>query len=256
MNKFLTIFCFVTLAATVIATDYCSKKICNKGDTHIACDNDGEFHSNCPDDAEKREISETLKKLIVDEHNEKRNIIAGGGEKHLKAACRMATMEWDDELASLAEYNVLQCKMKHDKCHNTDEFKYSGQNLASLGFTKSPNDTALIEKSIRLWYEEKSDVKQSFIDKYPKGYKGPQIGHFTVMMADRNIRVGCAAATYSASGKSKAYLLACNYATTNMVNYAIYKSCDKPAADCKSGTNSSYENLCSSSESYNVNKFP
>ncbi|KNC32017.1 hypothetical protein FF38_10695 [Lucilia cuprina] len=250
MNKFVIVFCFVTLASTVIATDYCSKKICDKGETHIACDNDGEFHSNCPDDAEKREITDSLKKLIVDRHNEKRNIIAGGGEKHLKAACRMATMEWDDELASLAELNVLQCKMKHDKCHNTDQFRYSGQNLASLGFTKSPNDTALIEKSIRLWYNEKSDVKQSYIDKYPKGYKGPKIGHFTVMMADRNIRVGCAAATYSASGKGKAYLFACNYASTNMVKYAIYKSCDKPAADCKSGTNTSYKNLCSTSESY------
>lgn len=77
------------------------------------------------------------------------------------------------------------------------------------------------------------------------------------MMSDRNIRVGCAAATYSVDGKDyKNYLFACNYASTNMVGYPIYKTCNKPAADCKSGTNSSYKNLCSKSESYNVNKYP
>ncbi|XP_037818696.1 antigen 5 like allergen Cul n 1-like [Lucilia sericata] len=256
MNKFLIVFCSATLVAAVIATDYCSNKICYNDDKHIACDNDGKFYSTCPKDAAKREMTESLKKLIVKAHNEKRNIVAGGDVKHLKPACRMATMEWDDELASLAELNVLQCKMNHDDCHNTDKFKYSGQNLNSLGFTQSPNDTAIIEKSIRLWYWEKSDVSQAIIDKFPKGYKGPNIAHFTIMMADRNTRVGCAAATYTVSGKNKAYLFACNYATVSMVNYAIYKSCDKPAVKCQSGTNPSYKNLCSTSESYKVNTFP
>ncbi|XP_037818694.1 antigen 5 like allergen Cul n 1-like [Lucilia sericata] len=257
MNKFLAVFCLVTLAGSVLAKEYCNKNLCHNGNKHIACDNDGKFHSTCPDDAEKREMTESLKKLIVEAHNEKRNIVAGGDVKHLKPACRMATMEWDDELASLAEYNVLQCKMNHDKCHNTEDFKYSGQNLGEMGFRGNANDTANIQKSIEMWFEEKKDVKQSIIDKYPKGYKGPKIGHFTVMMADRNIRVGCAAATYSVSGKDyKNYLFACNYAATNMIGFAIYKSCDKSADDCKSGTNPNYENLCSSSESYNVNKYP
>lgn len=131
------------------------------------------FTSNCPKDAEKRDITDSLKKLIVDMHNEKRDIIAGGGEKSLKPACRMATMEWDDELAALAELNVLQCKMKHDKCHNTDAFQYSGQNLGLIGFRGDVDDKARIEKSIKLWFEEKKDVKQSIIDKFPKNYKGP-----------------------------------------------------------------------------------
>lgn len=118
-------------------------------------------------------MTESLKKFIVEAHNDKRNIIAGGEDKSLKPACRMATMEWDDELASLAELNVLQCKMNHDNCHNTADFKYSGQNLGSIGFRGDVNDTARIQKSIESWYEEKKDVSQSIIDKYPKGYKGP-----------------------------------------------------------------------------------
>ncbi|KAM7350298.1 antigen 5 like allergen Cul n 1-like [Cochliomyia hominivorax] len=249
MNTFLAVFCFVALAASVTATDYCKLNCDDR--THIGCKNNGKFSSECPKDAEIRDMTDSLKKLILDEHNEKRNTIAGGEYDKLKPACRMGTMEWDDELAKLAELNVLQCKMKHDKCHNTNDFKYSGQNLGVSGYNGDVNDSASIKKFIQLWYDEKKDVKQSIINKYPKGYKGPKIGHFTVMMADRNIRVGCAASIYN-----KTYLFACNYASTNMVGYAIYKSCDKPAADCKSGTNSSYKNLCSTSESYNINKFP
>ena len=106
-------------------------------------------------------------------HNEKRDIIAGGGESSLKPACRMATMEWDDELAALAEYNVLQCKMKHDKCRNTDAYQYSGQNLAVMGFYGEANNTARIGQAIEAWFDEKKDVKQEQIDKFPNKYKGP-----------------------------------------------------------------------------------
>ncbi|XP_065365384.1 antigen 5 like allergen Cul n 1-like [Calliphora vicina] len=255
MNTFLAIYCFAAVFSSAMATDYCSDSICQgKGGSHIACDHDGEFSSSCPKDAEMVDMTSSLQKLIVDKHNEKRNIIAGGEDDDLKPACRMATMKWDDELASLAEYNVKQCKMNHDDCHNTDNFKFSGQNLGSIGFSGSKNDTEQITKSIELWFEEKKDVEQSIIDEYPNDYSGPTIGHFTVMMVDRNTRVGCAAATYSKDSYNN-YLLACNYASTNMIGFAIYETCDKAANSCESGPNSSYENLCSSSESYDVNKW-
>ena len=76
------------------------------------------------------------------------------------------------------------------------------------------------------------------------------------MMADRNIRVGCAAATYTEPGASyNAYLVACNYATTNMVNFPIYASCDTAGSSCTTGTNPTYPNLCSASEVYTVNEW-
>lgn len=82
------------------------------------------------------------------------------------------------------------------------------------------------------------------------------IGHFTVMMADRNIRVGCAGATYTNDGERYlSYLVACNYATTNMINFPIYESCSRAAASCTTGTNPKYPNLCSASEQYAVNKW-
>lgn len=70
------------------------------------------------------------------------------------------------------------------------------------------------------------------------------------MMADRNIRVGCAAATYG-----NAFLIACNYATTNMVGFPIYTSCSSAGSSCTTGPNPQYPNLCSASEVYDVNKW-
>lgn len=76
------------------------------------------------------------------------------------------------------------------------------------------------------------------------------------MVADRNIRVGCAAATYTTKGVSyKTFLIACNYATTNMKENPIYANCTKPASKCKTGKNAAFPNLCKTTEVYTVNKW-
>lgn len=118
-------------------------------------------------------IDESLQDLIVDVHNDYRNEVAGGEVDHLKPACRMATMEWDEELAKLAALNVRQCKMKHDECRNTENFKHSGQNLAILPYKDEANSTELIDEAITLWFEENEDVEMKYIDKYPSDYDGP-----------------------------------------------------------------------------------
>ena len=118
-------------------------------------------------------MTNELKQLWVDAHNEKRNLIAGGGDANHSPACRMATMEWDDELAQLAALNVKQCKMAHDKCRNTDAFSYAGQNLAWMGFTGPIDHAARMKQSVQMWFDEVKDSKQSYIDSYPKGYSGP-----------------------------------------------------------------------------------
>ncbi|TMW44096.1 hypothetical protein DOY81_010824, partial [Sarcophaga bullata] len=201
MNRFSVFLCIVATIAGVSATDYCSSSICTNGAKHIACGHSGQFPASCPSNAKMIPITDDLKKILVDTHNEKRNFIAGGGDAKLSPACRMATMEWDDELANLAALNVMQCQMAHDRCRNTDAFKYSGQNLAWFGFTGPVDHAAKLKQSVENWFSEVKDTKQSYIDSYPNGYSGPAIGHFTVMMADRNIRVGCAAVNYTNDGE-------------------------------------------------------
>ncbi|XP_053948657.1 antigen 5 like allergen Cul n 1-like [Anastrepha ludens] len=237
----------------ISATNYCDSSLCSSS-KHIACNNNGNFASSCKSPSLVT-LTQANRNAIVNAHNVKRNLVAGGGT-NLKPACRMATMQWDDELAALAALNVKQCQMKHDACHNTDAFKYSGQNLAWITFYGTPDVAKLAQHSIDMWYNEIKDTKLAYINAYPNNYQGLTIGHFTVMVADRNIRVGCAASTYAVSGKSyKAFLMACNYATTNMINFPIYKACATAASNCKKGTNADFPNLCSKSEVFAVNKW-
>ncbi|XP_011179043.1 antigen 5 like allergen Cul n 1 [Zeugodacus cucurbitae] len=247
---------FATLLAfldSAHSTDYCKPDLCRKG-KHTACNNDGKFSEDC---VNPREIQFTpvQKDALIQMHNEKRNTVAGGDTK-LKPACRMATMDWDDELASLAMLHAKRCEIDHDPCRNTDTFLHSGQNIAWMNFYGTPNITIMSKRSIDLWFNEIMDTEQAFVDKYPRGYNGPAIGHFTVMMADRNIRLGCGAVIYKEQGDNfEGFLLICNYATTNVIDFPIYKSCTEPATECKSGKNPVFRNLCSTSETYDVNNF-
>lgn len=66
---------------------------------------------------------------IVKAHNDFRQRLANGRNMTLPRAARMVVMQWSEELATLASYNVRMCKAKHDDCHNTANFKTSGQNI-------------------------------------------------------------------------------------------------------------------------------
>ncbi|XP_064537065.1 antigen 5 like allergen Cul n 1-like [Drosophila montana] len=252
MRNILSITAVALLLGIASGTDYCQTSC---GSTkNIGCNNTGAWGSACPSDKALVDFTTSDQNAIVAKHNEYRNFIAGGGDSKLSPACRMATMQWSDELAYLASLNVKSCQMSHDGCHNTDDFKWSGQNLAWIGYFNPLNATANAISSVTMWYNEVSNTQQSQIDAYPSNYNGATIGHFTVMVADRNTRVGCAASTYSVSGQSyKAFLMACNYAATNVIGVKMYNSCTVGASKCTTGVNPSYKFLCSTKEVYDVN---
>ncbi|KAL7743288.1 hypothetical protein ACLKA6_012457 [Drosophila palustris] len=252
MSNILSIIVLSLALGIVCATDYC-KKSCGSSQ-NIGCNNNGAWASSCPSDRALVNLSTAEKNVIVARHNEHRNFIAGGGDKKLSAACRMATMKWNDELAYLASLNVRSCQMRHDACRNTDAFSWAGQNLAWIGYFNPLNTTANALKGVDMWYKEVANTKQEHINAYPANYQGPDIGHFTVMVADRNTHVGCAVSTYSVQGQSyKAFLMACNYAATNVIGVKMYNSCSVPASKCTTGVNPSYKFLCSNNEVYDVN---
>ncbi|TMW42630.1 hypothetical protein DOY81_012291, partial [Sarcophaga bullata] len=172
--KLLLVFLIIgTIFAATTGTDYCSETLCERGVRHIACGHSGQFDATCPANAKIVTINGNLKRLLVDTHNEKRNFIAGGGDAKHRPASRMATMQWDNELAMLAELNVKQCQIAHDQCHNTDAFKYSGQNLAWFGFTGPVDHADRLKAAVELWYDEVRYSRQSYIDSFPSNYNGP-----------------------------------------------------------------------------------
>ena len=141
--------------------------------THLSYPFFQKFYDTCPADAKLVTFTDAFKKLAVDTHNGFRNYCAGGNDPNHSAACRMPTMQWDDELAYLASLNVMQCKMSHDKCRNTAAYTYSGQNLAWMTFWGTPNYASMVNRSIEMWNSEIKDSKQEYIDAYPSGYSGP-----------------------------------------------------------------------------------
>ena len=96
-----------------------------------------------------------MRRIILNNHNKLRNRVAQGGFQSYKSAVRMATMRWSPELAKLAAYNVKQCIMKHDKCRNTRQFPYAGQNIAKQQWTGKNRAIGLVAREqILSWFEE------------------------------------------------------------------------------------------------------
>lgn len=111
-------------------------------------------------------MTSEVRELIVDYHNRQRSWVAAGKYGMLKTACRMGTMQWDDELALLAEYNVKRCAVKRDKCLKTMRFPSPGQNI---GFSTSIEERPLketVEVVLKKWYKEIENVHPGIIDSY------------------------------------------------------------------------------------------
>lgn len=60
--------------------------------------------------------------------------------------------QWSSELAYLAKLNMMRCIYGHDKCRNTENFRWSGQNIA---WSKNyPRDNYHIDSMIDAWWDE------------------------------------------------------------------------------------------------------
>lgn len=137
--------------------------------------------------------------------------------------------------------------MKHDACRSTSEYKFAGQNLAYRANSGAFEPLQiLIEKVIQGWYDEVNNAAQSDIEKCCETASGKTVGHFTQIVTDRAVQVGCAIARYTEK-KWKTSLMACNYAFTNLSGAKVYIA-GKSASGCQTGTNADFPALCSSSE--------
>lgn len=131
------------------------------------------FASRCPRNAIPIRLTNSMRAAIVKDHNLKRNWIAGGGHSRHSRACRMATMQWDKELSYLAALNVRQCTMRHDRCHNTNAFRHSGQNLFWRTYTGRLNTKVMIQRAMDRWFAEVGNSRMDYIYSYPSNYTGP-----------------------------------------------------------------------------------
>ncbi|EDV34125.1 uncharacterized protein Dana_GF21134 [Drosophila ananassae] len=236
----------VAFVSCAEAENYCVRGLCPKGTSHIACNNKGTFGSSCPANATIIPLAQKDKDFVIQAHNSLRSKWASGQGRIQRTACKMASMEWDEELAGLAELNVKSCQMKHDSCHNTEEFVQSGQNLFMVGYFGS-GDPATTEdvfsEGINEWIDEDAAVTEEDLQKFPEPVEGQEIGHFTVLVNENNVAVGCAMVTFYLDD-IEYFLVACNYAVTNTLGRRVYSSCPVAGIQCPNGLDDKFTSLC------------
>ncbi|XP_062126126.1 antigen 5 like allergen Cul n 1 isoform X2 [Drosophila sulfurigaster albostrigata] len=159
--------------------NYCDPSLC-ENKVHVACERHKsrklitEYYSKaCPRAARWLALEDDTKTLILDTINGMRDKVAHGGFDAFLPAIRMASVQWDDELAYIAKHNVLKCRLHRDHCRNTARYKNVGQTVAFREVRPGRGDTTdkAIVRMIQLWFKEHEVATMADMEAY-KGRHG------------------------------------------------------------------------------------
>uniref|UniRef100_A0A293N5X7 Venom allergen 5 n=1 Tax=Ornithodoros erraticus TaxID=265619 RepID=A0A293N5X7_ORNER len=185
-------------------------------------------------------VSAGDKKVILETHNRLRSQIASGKVPGYPPATNMYQLEWDNELADVAQAHADQCKFKHDNSGErfTTTFSAVGQNLATTG-TTDPSATEDWSTVIQGWFDEYKLVSASVIRRFSSG----RHGHFTQVVWAKTKYIGCGLLKYK-KGAFVSWLYTCNYGPAgNYLGDPVYDdngaTCSKCPGDapCYKATN-------------------
>lgn len=220
-------------------TSYCSitpsHTMCQHSGVSSYC---GQYYYKGLTQAEKQEV------LL--EHNRLRSRVAVGSTAQPSAG-DMMELEWDDELATVAQRHADQCQVGHDcnDCRRVARFKV-GQNVwRGRDSRYRPPDWKYI---IRDWFSE--------IDIFPGGvdilnYRlTPGTGHYTQLVWGETSLVGCGLIIHKSSAVDQLFTryYVCNYGRGgNRLRKKMYQ----PGRSCSScpealTCSTKYAGLCSS----------
>jgi hypothetical protein len=167
----------------------------------------------------------------------------------------MARMVWHNELAHFANLNTRRCVFSHDACRSTNQFNFAGQNMFTFTTTAATIDvTQTINNAINAWGSQHQWVRVSDINNLTGGTggNGNTIGHFTAMVNARMTHIGCGMTIFTNANNLRQAIFTCNYAFTNVLNRPVYVS-GGIGAQCTTGRDATFRNLCTVNESINVN---
>ncbi|KAF8764811.1 CRISP/Allergen/PR-1 like protein [Argiope bruennichi] len=193
-------------------------------------------------------VSEVDKKLILKLHNQFRSKVAMGNEHgslggSLPQAADMLQMEWDDELAAVAQKWTENCKWGHDckECRAVENFAV-GQNLVIQDWSpcygygcKEPSNDPQWTQALTALYNEVNDYNVNWLGSYEKHDEPKKTGHLTQLIWSRSWRVGCGYSYYKQAGGYHLYY-ACNYGPGgNIIGEPVYKP-GRPCSACPTNT--------------------
>uniref|UniRef100_A0A1Q3FTQ4 Putative scp-like extracellular protein n=1 Tax=Culex tarsalis TaxID=7177 RepID=A0A1Q3FTQ4_CULTA len=244
--RFLTVASLLALIG-LSTQQYCDPALCPiLTGPHIACNGLTTLSPSCGHDAQEIYLDPSLVAIILDEHNRRRSQVATGQQSYAPGAfysqaARMATLQWDRELANIAAANARRCTFGHDTCRNTYSFPYAGQNIAISTNSRVSNGDQ-IKRWIDSWYAEYRSANPGYLANFPGGPVLFSIGHFTQMVSDRTDRIGCSLVSYQSNK-----VFVCNYSFSNMLGQPIYVT-GRACSMCRTGCNAAYPGLCNTNE--------
>lgn len=157
-------------------------------------------------------------------------------------------------MAYVAAFNARRCRFAHDKCRNTVEYPYSGQNIAIISSSGDYiNDRDAITQLFDMWAGESVNCSMGIINSYHE-HSGGEIGHFTQIINNKSGKIGCAITKWCGNEGATTYLV-CNYGLTNISTQKIY-TIGQAASKCTSGVSADFPGLCCPDECDALKPYP
>jgi len=231
------------------------------GDHSMCIYTKGKFGKECGAGGSESAFRKYQIDEIIKQHNKWRAKVAKGGEMRgapgpQPPASNMKALQWDDELAQIAERWAYQCTGGHDQNRVSQRFQV-GQNVAKQSMWSFGQEIQLEADwatPIKNWYDE----VQQFDKKSQKGLGESDsmrhrmaVGHYSALVWADTYLVGCAAVKwYADSSKMGASIIyVCNYGPAgNYMNEPLYKV-GKACSACDGDFPKCNDNLCYPSSS-------
>lgn len=239
----------VTLAVLLLPLAAPQSNYCGITPEHTMCKYQG-IGPACNGNALRRGVTPEEIKEILDSHNRYRAQVARGEEKRGRPgpqppAANMKLLEWDQELATVAQRHADQCVFAHDcsDCRKVDRYG-TGQNLYIYKQTLRLGATNWA-KGITDWYEEVTLHSNKKVEPFKFDV---DVGHYTQLVWADTEKIGCGSTSFP-DGKFFTTLYTCNYGPNgNIQQTAMYKQ-GPACSQCPDGYTCSkeYPGICGKS---------
>ncbi|XP_052844165.1 venom allergen 5-like isoform X1 [Drosophila gunungcola] len=206
-----------------------------------------DWSSQCGQNPQIVPIPNTMRTLILNNHNTYRDLVAGTKFHRLPTAGRMLKMMWDSDLAYLAELLVKRCDLHPtDHCISTELFSAPGYHAVYNKFKKNEDAFRIVRSQLNSWYDQYKHVSAASLLDGLSNNKS-EIGHFLRMMVGPSNRIGCAMARLEKDGWNHQWL-GCLYSCSPKKNSLLYEYSINPGMFCTTGVDGEFQHLCNETE--------
>ncbi|XP_023179273.1 venom allergen 5.01 [Drosophila hydei] len=243
-----------------MAASKCAHQIfCPPHTKHVMCAFTKKFNKRCG--AGKFElipIDGDLKDNLLTHVNMMRSLVASGLYDFPPAA-RMATLMWDESLASSSRTLAYHCDSRGKYCSNTMEFNFVSTVEISLRMHPTSTVKLIFDDLVNIWLRDVLGCRMNEQSKLVPSVPGTNtcLGHHTALLEDYATRIGCALrASRNAKKLFISAALVCNLNRANVNELTPYQISLIPASGCQKGRNYIHEFLCKPDEEVDNNYVP